>query len=217
MGLVATNPQSSLDDLIDQTGFIDRFKNNADVKPEYRGRGVGLGLVSCFDKDKSEKLKQFEIRRLKNYALLNWMDLHVSEMEIRQLNVDVLKDLVTTFRDNFGKNNRKSRNDTRGNFIELATAQNYTEFQGDEILALSSGSETESESGKEIKRLTVDLFVSKAETDQAKQEKLQERQEKLQERHRADQLAARLAEVEALLATRNEKGSTHKRKSTEIN
>ena len=211
--------------MIDQTGFIDRFKNNAAVKLEYRGRGIGFGIVSCFDRSVHEKLKEFEVRRLKNYELLNWLEFHVSEMKLKQLNVDDLKHLVQGFRDNFGKNNCKARNVAREKFIELAKSQTYTMFHSDGILALSSGSDTESESGKEIKRLTFDLTVSEAQTVKERQEKLEaveradhERQEKLeaqqradhaveradhaveranQERQRADKLAARLAELEA--------------------
>ncbi len=202
---VALDTNSKIADLIDQTGFIDRFKNDATVKEAHRGRGIGLGIVHCFDKNSHEQLKDFEIRRLKNYDLLHCMQYHAAEMENANMNVDDIKTVIQDFKDDFGKYNARARNTARNKFIEIATKQTYLGIQSPGPLDLSSDSGSDTE--QRIKLLTQKVSIARAETQKERKEKLQERQradqerqEKLQEKQRADQLAATVAQLQAQMA-----------------
>jgi len=99
---IATDPSAVFSSLLDQSGFIVKFRCDSGVKHAYHGAGLAEGLCSLMTGDPKLSLddkRKAAIHGIKNQYLLNTMDDHIQVLQTTQ---DISE--LVAIRDRFGYN-----------------------------------------------------------------------------------------------------------------
>jgi hypothetical protein len=164
---IATDPTSRFEDLLDNSGFIVKFKCDNSVKPEYRGQGLAIGLCSLMHGPAGVSLadkRKAAINGVKNHCLIDTFEDYIRQVDAEGHDSSGLKEILSTFIRSLGKGigSKAQRNATTDSFVEILQCIDSTRAEDVRLKGSPSSSEDELTSTKReltlSKKRTIDAL-----------------------------------------------------------